>query len=209
MRSDIREVLPAAGAFVMAGFGHDGGEVGAAGDLEVAEDEEFVEGGGIAEDGVRETFGGEGQGDGGFKVGADLLFLAGFFDGLLDDAANFEEFFDGGGGFRSCEGGVRLREDLHVNAVRVAEVFPRFIGGEGEDGSEKLAQGLGDLADGGLGGAAAWAVGGVAVHPVLGDVDVEGAELGGEEAVHHGEDLAEVVGGVGFGAVFGDLMQAL
>ena len=30
--SDIREMLPAAGAFVMAGFGHDGGEVGAAGD---------------------------------------------------------------------------------------------------------------------------------------------------------------------------------
>ena len=37
-------------------------------------------------------------------------------------------------------------------------------------------QSVGDLADGGLGGAAARAVGGVAVHPVLGDVDVEGAE---------------------------------
>jgi hypothetical protein len=98
MRSDIRQMLPAAGAFVMAGLGHDGGEVAAASDLKIAEDEEFVEGGGIAEDGVRKTFGGEGQGDGGFEVGADLLFLAGFFDGLLDDAANFEEFFDGGGG---------------------------------------------------------------------------------------------------------------
>jgi hypothetical protein len=32
MHADIREVLPAAGAFVMAGFRHDGGEVGAAGD---------------------------------------------------------------------------------------------------------------------------------------------------------------------------------
>jgi len=98
MRADIWEVLPAAGAFVMAGFRHNGGEVGAAGDLEVAEDEEFVEGGGIAEDGVGKTFGREGQGDGGFEVGADLLLLAGFFDGLLDDAANFEQFFDGGGG---------------------------------------------------------------------------------------------------------------
>lgn len=28
MRSDIREVLPAAGAFVMAGLGHDGGGFG-------------------------------------------------------------------------------------------------------------------------------------------------------------------------------------
>ena len=100
MRSDIREVLPAAGAFVVGGFGHDGGEVGATGDLEITQDEEFVEGGGIAEDGMRKTFGGEGQGNGGFEVGADLLFLAGFFDGLLDDAADFEEFFDGG------EGGV-------------------------------------------------------------------------------------------------------
>lgn len=228
MRSDIREVLPAAGAFVMAGFRHDGGGFGdhfadefpdgilswggwcsTAGDVEVAQDEEFVEGGGIAEDGMRETFGGKGQGDGGFEVGADLLFLAGFFDGLLDDAANFEEFFDGGGGFRSGEGGIRLREDLHVHTVAVAEVFPGFIGGEGEDGGEELAQGLGDLADGGLGGAAARAVGGVAVHPVLGDVDVEGAELGGEEAVHHGEDLAEVVGGVGGDALGGDGVEAL
>ena len=98
MRSDIRQVLPAAGAFVMSGLGHDGGEVRAAGDVEVAEDEEFVEGGGIAEDGMRETFGGEGQGDGGFEVGADLLFLTGFFDGLLDDDANLEQLFDGGGG---------------------------------------------------------------------------------------------------------------
>ena len=99
MRSDIRQVLPAAGAFVMSGLGHDGGEVGAAGDVEVAQDEEFVQGGGIAEDGMRETFGGEGQGDGGFEVGADLLFLTGFFDGLLDDDANLEQLFNGGGGF--------------------------------------------------------------------------------------------------------------
>jgi hypothetical protein len=58
---------------------HDGGEFAAAGDLEVAEDEEFVEGGGIAEDGVRQTFGGQGQGDGGFEVGADLLCPDGLF----------------------------------------------------------------------------------------------------------------------------------
>ena len=98
MRSDIRQMLPATGAFVMAGFCHDGGEFATAGDLKITQDEEFVEGGGIGEDGVRETFGGKGEGDGGFEVGANLLFLAGFFDGLLDDDANFEEFFDGGGG---------------------------------------------------------------------------------------------------------------
>ncbi len=96
-----------------------------------------------------------------------------------------------------------------MDAVGVTEVLPRFIGGEGEDGGEELAQGLGDLADGGLGGAAARTVGGVAVHPVLGDVDVEGAELGGEEAVHHGEDLAEVIGGVGGHGFCGDGVEAL
>ena len=32
VRSDIRKVLPEAGALVMAGFGHDGGAVGVAGD---------------------------------------------------------------------------------------------------------------------------------------------------------------------------------
>lgn len=112
MGADIGQVLPAAGAFVMARFGHDGGEFAAAGDLKVAQDEEFVEGGGIAEDSVGETFGGKGQSDGGFEVGADLLFLTGFFDGLLDDAANFEQFFDGGSGFRAGEGGIRLRKRL-------------------------------------------------------------------------------------------------
>jgi hypothetical protein len=96
-----------------------------------------------------------------------------------------------------------------VDAVGVAQVLPDLIGGEGEDGGEEFAQGLGDLANGGLGGAAARAVGGVAVHPVLGDVDVESAEFGGEEAVHHGEDFAEVVGGVGGDALGGDGVEAL
>jgi len=96
-----------------------------------------------------------------------------------------------------------------VDAVGVAEVLPDFIGSEGEDGGEELAQGLRDLADGGLGGAAAGAAGGITVHPVLGDVDVEGAELSGEEAVHHGEDLAEIVAGVGGHALGSDGVKAL
>ena len=56
--SHIRQILPAAAAFAVSGFLDDGGEVAAAGDLEVAEDEEFVEGGGVVEDGVVEAFGG-------------------------------------------------------------------------------------------------------------------------------------------------------
>ena len=96
-----------------------------------------------------------------------------------------------------------------MHAVAVAEVFPGFIGGEGQDGGEQFAQRLGDLADGGLGGAAARAVGGVAVHPVLGDVDVEGAEVAGDELVHDGEDLAEIIGGVGGYGFGGDGVEAL
>ena len=84
----VGEGLTAAGALVVRGFFDDGGEISASGDLEIAEDEEFVEGGGIVEDGVLKAFGGQGQGDGGLQVGADLFVLTGFFDGLLDGAAN-------------------------------------------------------------------------------------------------------------------------
>ena len=119
----IREVLPAAGAFVMARFGHDGGEVASAGDLKITQDEEFVEGGGIAEDGMSKTFGGEGQGDGGFEVGADLFGLTGGFDGLLDDGAGFQQLFDGGGGLGGGESGIWLREGFEMDAVRMSKVL--------------------------------------------------------------------------------------
>ena len=96
-----------------------------------------------------------------------------------------------------------------MDAFIVAKVFPDFIGGEGEDGGEQFAQRLGDLADGGLGGTAARAVRRVAVHPVLGDVDVEGAEVAGDELVHDGEDLAEIIGGVGGHGFGSDGVEAL
>ena len=66
--------------------------------MEVAEDEEFLEGGQILEDGVGEAGLGEGELDGGFEVGADFLGLTGGFDSLLDDGAGFQQFFDGGSG---------------------------------------------------------------------------------------------------------------
>lgn len=47
--------------------------------------------------------------------------------------------------------------------------------------------------DGRLGGAAAQAARGVAVETVLGDVNVEGAEIDGAKLVEKDEDLAEVV----------------
>jgi len=193
----------------VSGFLHDGGEIATAGDLEVAEDEEFVEGGGLVEDGMIEAFGGQSQRDGGFKVGADLLFLAGFFDGLLDDPTDLEKFIHRERGIAAGEGWIGLREDFHVHAVGVAEVLPGFVRREGEHGGEEAAQGLGDLADGGLRGEAARAGGGIAVHPVLGDVDVEGAEVAGDEAVDDAEDLPEIIVRVGVHTLLGHDVEAL
>lgn len=101
--ADVGEQLPAAFAFGVGADFDGGGEVWATGDVEVAEDEEFLEGGEILEDGVGETGLGEGELDGGFEVGADLFGLAGGFDGLLDDGAGFQQFFDGGGGLGAGE----------------------------------------------------------------------------------------------------------
>ena len=68
--------------------------------MEVAEDEEFLEGGEVLEDGVGEAGLGQDELDGGFEVGADLFGLTGGFDGLLDDGTGFQQLFDGGeGGF--------------------------------------------------------------------------------------------------------------
>lgn len=98
--ADVGEVAPAAFAFGVGADFDGGGEGFASGEVEVAEDEEFSEGGEVGEDWVVEAGVGEGEVDGGFEVGADLLGLAGGFDGLLDDGAGFEEVFDGGeGGF--------------------------------------------------------------------------------------------------------------
>lgn len=209
IRSNIWQILPAAAAFAVGGFLDDGGEIAAAGDLEFAEDEEFVERGGFVEDGVVEAFGGQGERDGGFEVGTDLLFLAGLFDGLLNDAADLEQLVHRERGIATGEGRIGLREGLEVDAVGVAEMFPGFVGGEGEHGGEETAERLGDLADGGLCGDAARAGGGIAVHAVFGDVDVEGAEVSGDEAVDDAEDLAEVVVRICIHAFFGDGVEAL
>ena len=96
MGADVGEEAPAAFAFGVGADFDGGGEGGAAGEVEVAEDEEFLEGREVAEDGVGEAFLGKGELHGGFEVGADLLGLTRGLDGLLDDGAGFEEVFDGG-----------------------------------------------------------------------------------------------------------------
>lgn len=211
--ADVGEEAPAAFALGIGADFDGGGEVAAAGEVEVAEDEELLEGGEVAEDGVGEAFFGKGELHGGFEVGADLLGLTRGLDGLLDDGAGFEEVFDGGCGgvglTRPAKAGTTNGELLQVHAVAVAEEFPGLVGGVGEDGGEELYERLGDLADGGLRGAAARAVLGVAVHPVLGDVDVERGEIPGDELGDGGDDLAEVVGGITGEALAGDDVEAL
>ena len=96
-----------------------------------------------------------------------------------------------------------------MDAVGVAKELPGFVGGVGEDGGEEFGECLGDLADGGLGGATAGTVGGIAVHPVLGDVDVERREIARDELGDGGDDFAEVVGGVASEAVGEDAVEAL
>ena len=101
--ADVGEEAPAAFALGVGADFDGGGEGGAAAEVEVAEDEEFLQRGEVAEDGVAKAGLGKGELDAGFKVGADLLGLARGFDGLLDDGAGLEQVFDGGGGFRSGE----------------------------------------------------------------------------------------------------------
>ena len=98
--ADVGEQAPAAFAFGVGADFDGGGEGGAAGEVEVAEDEAFLQRGNVGEDGVSEARLGQGELDGGFEVGADQLGLTRSLDGLLDDGAGFEEVFDGG------EGGV-------------------------------------------------------------------------------------------------------
>ena len=91
MLPDVRQVFPAPGTLLMFGFLDLGGGFGGgvvAGDVELAEDEEFFEGGEVVPDVVVETFAGAGKGEG--DAGADALGLTGSFDGLLDVLTEFE-----------------------------------------------------------------------------------------------------------------------
>ena len=207
--TDVGEVTPAALAFGAGGAGDGDGEGLAGGDGEVADDEEFADGVAIGEDGGGGVAVWNGEGGGGFEIAADGFVLAGAVDFLLEEIADGLELGDGAGGFVGGEGRVGCGEVLFVDAVGVPGEFPCFVGGEGEDGSEEFGEVCEDLVHGGLGAAAARAVGRVAVEPILGDVDVEGAEVCGAELVEGDEDLAEVVGGVGGETVAGDGVEPL
>ena len=54
--ADLWQVLPAAGALLVLGFFHGGAEGLTALDVQLTEDEELVQGGGVVPDGVGEAF---------------------------------------------------------------------------------------------------------------------------------------------------------
>ena len=71
MFSYIRQVAPATFALLISADFDGGGEGFASGEVEVAEDEEFLQRGNVGEDGVSEARLGQGELDGGFEIGAD------------------------------------------------------------------------------------------------------------------------------------------
>ena len=74
---------------------------------------------------------------------------------------------------------------------------PGFLGGEDQDGGEPGGQAAVQPVQHGAHGAAAQAVGAVAIERVLADLEVEGAEIGGAEGVDVGIDAGPVVMGDG------------
>ena len=209
MGADVWKMAPAALALLEGGAADAGGEGFSVAPCEVADDEEFCAGGAIFQDGFSWAPGGDGDDGGGLQVATEELFFPGFVHFLLEGIPDGVELGYGQGGFIACEGGIRHGEVLCVDAVRVSGVFPCFICGEGEDGSEQPAEVVQHPVHGGLRAEPAGAAPVVAIHGVLGDVYVERAEVHRTELIQGHENLAEIIGRVGVEAVAGDGMQPL
>ena len=150
-----------------------------------------------------------GESDAGFVVLFELLGLHFSFDRGLHDRADFEELGDLIRRFVSGEFCVHFREGLFVNGAIASGVFPRFLGGVGEDGSEELDEGIEDFTDHPDAGLTTIAAGGVAVKTVFGDVDVVGTQVVGRELVDGREDIAEIILRVGVLDLLNDDLKAL
>ncbi len=206
--ADGAAVAPAAFAFGGVGFG-DGGGVGRDGrdarapwgagfEFEFAQDEDFFELGQAGGPMYALVGIGEVQGDGGFEVVGDDFSARAFsraWETMLRSSSRRVAFGEGGG-----VGDAWRREELGVDGFAGAEVAPGFFRGEGEDGGEEAGKGREDLVQGGLGGAAASALRGVAIQAVLGDVDVEAAQVDGAELIEGVVDAVEFEFFVGLAA---------
>ena len=104
---------------------------------------------------------------------------------------------------------LRLRKQLQVHRAAAAEITPRFFRGEDQDRREQPAKRVEDLAHRRLRRAAARRIGRVAIHPVLGDVDVEAAQVDRAELVERVINLVEFVGRVGRAAIRDHVLQPI
>ena len=86
---------------------------------------------------------------------------------------------------------------------------PRLLGGEDQDGREQTTQGIENFMHRELSGAAARRIGGVTVHSVFGDVDVEAAEIDCAEVIDAMINLVELEGRIRAPAFRNDMIEPI
>lgn len=205
-----RLVFAAAGAEGIVGLLRGGGEFAADAGAEAGDDEEL--GGEFAVVEQRQERGvafRDGQRDIGLVVAGEFLGLHAGFDGSLDRVFDLKQTLGLRRRLARHEGGIGHGEVLLVDAAGgEGRVFPSLVGGVGEDGCEQLCNAGEDLMHRHLRGATARGIGRIAIHAILGGIDVNGGEVRGAELIEGVEDLAEFVGLVGFEALGGDGVEA-
>src|SRR5579863_6717663 len=93
-------------------------------------------------------------------------------------------------------------------AFGFGEIVPYFVGSEAKDGGDETREGLSDLPENGLGGAACVAGGREGVHAVLEHIDVEVAQVDDREVVNGVVDAMELEGFVPGADFLGELAGA-
>ena len=183
------------------GFSGGGAECVAFRDVQTGKDEKLVRQLAIVQQGQHGLAFRHGEIDVGLVVAGEFLGLDLRLDRSLDDRLDLEQTLGGGGRLGAGIGWIRFREILFVNRARAERgMLPGLVGGVGEDRREELGQREEDIVHRSLRGATAQRITGIAVHPVLGDIDVNRRKIGGAELVERVEDFAEFISLVGLTA---------
>ena len=96
-----------------------------------------------------------------------------------------------------------------MNRTAFANISPRFFGRKSENGRKQRRQGFDDFAHRALGRPPARRVDRVAIHPILGDIDVKTAEVDRTELIECLVDLVKLVRRVGRATFIRHLLQAI
>ena len=86
---------------------------------------------------------------------------------------------------------------------------PCLLGGEYQNRREQTTQRIENFMHRELGRAAARRIGGVAIHPVFGDIDVEAAEIDRAEVIDAMVNLVELEGCIGVPAFRDDMIEPI